>query len=165
MLARTDVGEILTLVNRALSEDVDDRFATLLLGRLDTKGCSFIYTCAGHPTAYVLDHSGAVRVPLRSTGLPLGVRPDSSYEAAPSVTLASGELVLLLTDGVLEAHAPDTEENIFGLDRTLEIVRAHKSKPAREIVDRLYEAVREFCGPRVQFDDLTVLVIKVVSCP
>jgi serine phosphatase RsbU (regulator of sigma subunit) len=163
MLARTDVGEILTLMNRALAADVEDRFATLLLGRLDPRACSFVYTSAGHPTGYVLDPSGAVRTRLRSTGLPLAVRPDSSYEAAAPIILASGELVLLLTDGVLEAHPPDKEEEIFGLDRTLEVVRAHQNKPAREIVDRLYEAVRAFCGPRVQFDDLTVLVLKVMS--
>jgi serine phosphatase RsbU (regulator of sigma subunit) len=160
MLTRTDVGEILTLVNRALAADVEDRFATMLLGRLDPAARTFVYNSAGHATGYVLDGAGAVRVRLESTGVPLAVRPDSTYEAVPPVTLEPGELVLLLTDGVPEAHAPDSEE-LFGLERTLKVVREHRDKPAREIVDRLYAAVNEFCGARVQYDDLTAMVLKV----
>jgi serine phosphatase RsbU (regulator of sigma subunit) len=158
---RSDVGEIVALLNRALAADSPDRFATLLLGRLDGPTRSFVYASAGHFPGYVLDPSGAVRVRLESTGMPLAVVPDGDYEAAPPVVLQPGEVMVLLTDGVPEAFSP--AEELFGLDRTLGVVRAHRDRPAREIVDRLYEAVRDFCGARVQFDDLTVIVIKVVQ--
>jgi hypothetical protein len=80
---------------------------------------------------HVLDRAGAVRVQLRSTAMPLAVRPDTRYEAAPPVALRGGEAVVLLTDGVLEAHGPD-EEHLFGVDRTLDLVRAHRDRPARQ---------------------------------
>jgi serine phosphatase RsbU (regulator of sigma subunit) len=164
MLTRADVGEILTLVNRTLAADVDNDFATLLLARLDTQSCSLTYASAGHVTGHVLDRAGRVRVQLKSTAMALGVRTDTYYEAVPPVALESEEVVVLLTDGVLEAHGPD-DADLFGLDRTLAVVRAHWGKPAREIVDQLYAAVRDFCGARVQVDDLTAIIIKVGARP
>ena len=68
-----------------------------------------------------------------------------------------------LTDGVPEAYSP--AEELFGIDRALGVVRAHRDRPAREIVDRLYEAVHAFCGPRVRLDDLTAIIVKVGTSP
>jgi hypothetical protein len=70
----------------------------------------------------------------------------------------NGELLLLLTDGMVEAHGPD--DNLFGMDRVLDVVRAHQSRTARAIVDTLYGAVRAFCAAQPQLDDMTVIVIK-----
>src|SRR2546426_8505280 len=45
-----DVGEILTLANQVLAEDVDfERFVTLILAKLDARARSLVYTSAGHP--------------------------------------------------------------------------------------------------------------------
>ena len=73
--------------------------------------------------------------------------------------LNSGDLVLLLTDGVIEAIAP--AGSLFGIERALEIVRANRKKTAREIVDVLAREVHEFTQFQAQLDDITVIVIKV----
>jgi sigma-B regulation protein RsbU (phosphoserine phosphatase) len=59
--ARTgsDVGEILTLCNRALVDDFGERFVSLLLARLDPRARSLAFANAGHPTGYVLGPAGA----------------------------------------------------------------------------------------------------------
>jgi serine phosphatase RsbU (regulator of sigma subunit) len=164
LMTRTDVGEVLTLVNRALACDVaDGRFATLLLARLDPRTRSFVYASAGHTTGYVLNGPGPARTLLRSTGIPLAVLPDGDYPTAPPLTLEPGEVVLLLTDGLVEAHSP--AEELFGADRLLQMVQADRSRPAREMVDRLFGAVRGFCGARTQLDDMTAIVLKVESNP
>jgi len=163
LLTRSDVGEILTLVNRALAGDTEDLFATLLLGQLDHRSRSFTYASAGHITGYILDDSGKVRVPLKSTGMPLAIMPDTTYEAAPPITLDPGDLIFLLTDGIIEAHSPD--DVLFGIERTLELIRAQQCKTSREIVDTLYTAVHGFCGVRAQFDDMTTIIIKVATLP
>jgi serine phosphatase RsbU (regulator of sigma subunit) len=156
----TELGEILTLVNQALASDAPEgRFATLLLGRLDPPTRSFVYASAGHTTGYLLDRSGTVKTLLRSTGLPLAVLPESNFAAAAPVPLEPGDMVLLITDGIIEAHGAD--QSLFGADRALEVVRAHCSLAAREIVDTLYRAVRDFCGIRAQPDDMTAILIKV----
>ena len=79
---------------------------TLLFARLDHKARTFQYVSAGHTTGYLLDRSGAVKTHLESTGMPLGVLSDWEFEAAPTLQLEPGDLLLLLTDGVVEAHDP-----------------------------------------------------------
>lgn len=162
MLTRSDIGEIMALVNQALVRDVlDDRFTTLLLARLDPATRTLVHTSAGHPAAYVLDASGRVKLSLKSTGMPLGVMADVVFDPAPPVTLEPGELVLFLTDGIFEARAVD--ETTFGIDRALETIRTNRTKTAREIVSALYSRVCEFCRGRNQLDDMTVVVVKVAT--
>jgi serine phosphatase RsbU (regulator of sigma subunit) len=162
VMTHTDLPEIVGLLNRALVSDaVADRFATLVLARLEPRTGTFSYVSAGHPTGYVLGPAGTVRAPLPSTGLPLAVLPDASFPAAPALALGPGEGVLLLTDGIVEAHSPD--ETLFGTERALETVRANWHRTAREIIDSLYGAVRTFCGVSTQLDDMTAIVIKAES--
>jgi serine phosphatase RsbU (regulator of sigma subunit) len=162
LLSHTDVREIIALVNRALAEDsADGHFMTLLFARLDPAARSFRYVSAGHTTGYVLDRSGEVKTHLESTGMPLGVVPDWEFESAPTLQLEPGDLLLLLTDGVVEAH--DADEQLFGPQRMLDVVRGIRNRPAREIVNTLFDTVRDFCGARAQFDDMTAVVVKVAD--
>jgi sigma-B regulation protein RsbU (phosphoserine phosphatase) len=156
----TDVSQILAVANSMLAKGTeDDRFITLLLGKLDVRRKSICYASAGHPTGYVLDASGAVKGRLESTGLPLSVLPDSEFPTGAPIELANGDLVLLLTDGLLEARSPRTES--FGAQRVLELVRRNRHRSSREIHENLYRAIREFCGRAQPADDVTMMVIKV----
>jgi len=164
-LARThaDVSEILTLANQVLSEDIEDAFITLLLVRLDPCGRSFVYASAGHLTGYVLDASGAVKRTLASTGMPLGIDPGREFPSSGLVALEAGDLILLFTDGAVEARAPDDSE--FGVQRVLDIVRVYRRDPARYILHNLYHAVRAFSQETPQRDDITAVVVKVLPAP
>jgi PAS domain S-box-containing protein len=155
----TDVSEILGLANQLLAGDVEDRFITLLFSRLDPHTRSFVYASAGHLTGYVLDAEGAVKRTLPSTGLPLGAFPEGAFPAGPATTLEAGDLVLLFTDGVVEALCPDN--TVFGVERALDIVRAYRDTSARQVVDNLYHAARVFAHNSPQLDDITAVVIKV----
>jgi len=158
---REDIGEILTTANRILTEDIgEDRYVTLFLGRIDPKSHSFAYASAGHPTGYVLAPSGEIKMLLKRTAVPLGINPAAKYNGAVQVPLQAGDMVLLLTDGIEETMAPD--ESFFGIERTLHVVRQNREKPAREILDALYRAVRDFSQQTPQLDDVTAIVIKVL---
>jgi serine phosphatase RsbU (regulator of sigma subunit) len=163
LLTQNDVAAIVRLINRALSGDTEDRFATLFLGQLDPLTRSLVYASAGHVTGYLLDRSGGIKASLPSTGIPLAILPDYEYIAAPPLILEPEDMVVLLTDGIVEAHSP--AEDLFGLDRTLNVIREHRDRPAREIVDALYQGVRDFCGARAQLDDMTAIIIKVGPSP
>jgi PAS domain S-box-containing protein len=157
---REDTGEILTRANRVLAEDVGyERFVTVLLVSLDPNRHVLAYTNAGHPAGYVLDASGAIKAQLKRTGLPLGIKPDTIYPPSTEVALAQGDVILLLTDGIDEAVAPD--EKLFGVERALDVVRANRAATAQEIVDALFLAVRQFSQDLTQLDDATAVVIKV----
>lgn len=158
---REDPGEILTRANSVLAEDVgSERFITLFFGCIDPATKSFLYSSAGHPPGYVLGPDGKVKATLKRTGIPLGMRPDNVFTAAPAITLSSGDIVLLLTDGIEEATAPD--DSLFGIDRIIETVRANREESAQGILQLLYEAVRRFANQGPQLDDITAIVIKVL---
>lgn len=159
-----DPGEILTLTNRVLAADtIEDRFVTLLFARFDPRSRSLVYASAGHTTGYILDRLGKVRRRLKSTAPPLAILPDCPFPASGLIPLGPGEMVLFLTDGVMEAQAPDS--TVFGIDRALHIVRVYWSDPARRIVENLYHAVRAFSQNTPALDDITMVVIKVDADP
>ena len=163
MLTRNDVSEVLQLANRALSSDTTDEcFVTLMLTCLDPSSGSLVYASAGHTPGYVIDDSGLIRRELWSTGLPLSIEPEGTFGTAQPLFLEKGDVVVLLTDGMIEACKPDG--TLFGVDRVLQTVRANRHLPAAQIVQALYEAVSGFQG-RVAKDDVTAVVIKVTDPP
>jgi serine phosphatase RsbU (regulator of sigma subunit) len=158
-LTNADIGRIVTLANRRLVEDIqNDHFVTLFLARLDPIARSLHYIGCGHPSACILDSSGSVKALLESASPPLGVIPDADFPIGPALTLQSGDLVLFVTDGVIEARAPDNSE--FGFQRAIEVVRACRRDTAVRIVENLYDAVRAYSHNYPQVDDITVVVIK-----
>jgi sigma-B regulation protein RsbU (phosphoserine phosphatase) len=160
VLAHTDIGEILGLLNRALCLDVPEgRFATLFLGRLDVRQRTFTYASAGHPSGYVLDAAGRVKRRLGSTGVPLGIMPEETYATGDVIPLEEGDLVALFTDGFLEAPCADGSQ--IGAERALSLIRSHRSEKPREIVNALYSAVHSRGGSASQADDMTAIVVKV----
>jgi phosphoserine phosphatase RsbU/P len=161
-LTSDDIGRIAGLVNRRLVDDVaGDYFVTLFLARLDARSRSLVFMNAGHPKGCVFDSSGNVKAFLESIGPPLGVFPDADFPVGPAIALEPGDLVLLLTDGVVEAFAPD--DAAFGFQRAIEVVRVNRRKASAEIVHNLYHAVRAFSHNLPQDDDITAVVIKVLE--
>jgi sigma-B regulation protein RsbU (phosphoserine phosphatase) len=156
----TEVDEILKLANTILCREMKDHlFVTLLLAKLDPGTRSFMYASAGHPAGYILDSSGEVKAHLESTGPPLGIMPDAVFPVCCPMALESGDLVLLLTDGLLEATSP--EHSLFGTGRAIDVVRNNRDRTAGEIVASVYHAWRGFSGRGAPLDDITVVVIKV----
>ncbi|MGZ8921186.1 MAG: SpoIIE family protein phosphatase, partial [Limisphaerales bacterium] len=162
ILARlnSDAGIILTEANHVLAEDVgSERFVTLFLVRLNARKRTVAYVNAGHIPGYIIGASGEVLSVLRRTGVPLGLRSDTMYHESAEIELSPGQILLMLTDGFEEAVGEYDE--MLGNERVLELVKQHRDKPANEIVQALYKAVREFAGNSPQIDDLTAIVIKV----
>ncbi len=154
-----DVAEVLARLNGTLlSTHAGEHFITLLLAKLEPRTHALVYASAGHPNGYILTATGAVRATLPSTGLPLGIDAGAIFPAGGPLVLEPGELLLLLTDGVLEARSPDGHQ--FGTQRALDIVRIYRHDDARQIVANLYHAVAAFCQGGPQADDITAVVVK-----
>jgi serine phosphatase RsbU (regulator of sigma subunit) len=159
---QSDPGSILTLVNRVLVEDTaDNQFVTLILASLHGPSRTLRYASAGHTTGYVVDASGGVRSELTSTGVPLGLFHNESFETVSIPALQQGDLVALFTDGVNDAE--DTDGTPFGPSRALEVVHAYRREPSAKIVNRLYRAVRDHAMRQPQTDDITAVICKVGS--
>jgi serine phosphatase RsbU (regulator of sigma subunit) len=154
-----DIDEILARANSSLSKEIEDgQFVTAILTRLDPRSRMLTYANAGHPTGYVLDASGHVKARMESTGFPLAIMPEADFPQGDPIRVDPGDLVLLLTDGVLEVSGPDDE--LFGMDRVLELVRKHRDEPAKDILERLCQAARDFSQGEHLLDDVTAVIVK-----
>lgn len=151
---------ILNEADRLLREDLGaERYITLCFIRFDPATRQLCFANAGHPAAHVLSASGEVKATLKRTGRALGKLGDVQITDGPTLQLESGDLVLLLTDGIDEAMRSDGE--CFGTDRALEVIRQNRTRPLAELVQLLCQAARDFTAPEPQNDDLTVVLIRV----
>lgn len=155
----SDLGEVLTLLNAALAQDMSERhYATLAFCRLRPDTRSLVYASAGHLPGYILTAECAVRRKLDATDIPLGLFPNHPFASSEEIPLQPGDLLVLMTDGITEAEKPDQLQ--FGPERALEYIRAHRSESAQQIVQGLYRAAREFSDGMPQTDDITIVICK-----
>jgi PAS domain S-box-containing protein len=154
-----DADEILGLLNKDLMTRVEERlFVTMMLVRIDPGTRSFVYANAGHPSGYLIDAAGVVKAELESTGTPLGLFADSVFPSSPAIPITPGDLLVLVTDGIMDCEAPDGK--VFGTTGLLDVLGAHRGEPARRIVAALYDAAVRFAGNRPLPDDVTLIVCK-----
>lgn len=132
------------------------RFTTAFLGEWDPRTRTLAYVNAGHNPPLLRRVSGRIER-LETGGLPLGINMERSYESA-SVTLDPGDLLLIYTDGVVEAFDVDDVE--YGEPRLRSLLLAVPSESAAETLQRLMGDVDAFVGPARQHDDVTCLVLR-----
>lgn len=131
------------------------RFVSMFYGELSPSG-AFIYVNAGHPPPYYLPGSGRPE-PLTEGGSVLGPIPDATYDRG-FVELEPGDLVVLYTDGVVEAE--NAAGKPFGSERLIEVVRRRRREPAKQVVQAVCDALAEYCGEVPRQDDRTVMVLR-----
>ena len=157
LLSMGDVDEILHRINQLLVHDLETgRFVTLLLAILDPTTRSLTYSAAGQP-GYHFHSSGDV-TRLDNSGMVLGLLDDASIPPGERITLAPGELIFLATDGLQETHTNGGA--MFGVEQTLELVRANRHQRSRDIIEELNETASRFRQGAPQEDDITMVVIK-----
>ncbi|MCC7420221.1 MAG: SpoIIE family protein phosphatase [Planctomycetaceae bacterium] len=154
----SNLPQILEDVNELLCADLpDSMFISLFLAELDPQARSLRFVSAGHP-AWHLPADGPARQ-LKSTGMVLGLVPTAEYqpEVGP-ISLKPGDIVLLSTDGVVEAMSSDME--LYGKHRMQDIVSRNRHRPSREILEALFADIRKFVGGRPITDDMTAIIVK-----
>jgi len=154
-------ASIISDVNKRLVRDVEDLnlFMTMFYCEIAVKEKIIRWVKAGHEPAILYQPADDSFEALNGKGLPLGVMEDAVYEAFER-RISSGQIILIQTDGIKEACSRESE--IFGTERLLHLIRRHAAKPAREILDKVFEALEHFCHPRQPEDDATLVVIKVL---
>jgi serine phosphatase RsbU (regulator of sigma subunit) len=141
---------------RILADTQTDQFVTVFYGVLDPAGGELAYCNAGHNPAYLFARDGRDVCRLGTTGMPLGMFEEASWQTR-SVHFAPGDVLLIYSDGVTEAQ--DGEGRQFGEARMLDIVQAHRAGLAREMQEVLSAGVRAFTGDTPQYDDMTHLIV------
>ena len=148
-------GQVLEQVNDLLYHDIQGKkFVTCLYAILDPASGRLEYANAGHNLPYRRMERDVAE--LRATGMPLGLMPGMRYEEKETA-LAPGESVLFSSDGLVEAHNPQSE--MFGLPRLEALLAGHPGGAV--LIDFLLAELAAFTGADwEQEDDLTLVTLE-----
>ena len=151
-----DPGDLLALANADLATDNPEMtFVTVALAIIDAETGQGRLCVAGHEAPLRLTAQGVQVMGGYAIQPPLGIIEDLAYASAP-FALAPGEAMLLLSDGVTEAH--DMQGGLFGKERVLAAL-ACETDPATAITVLLRE-VAGFVREAPPADDVTVLAVR-----
>jgi serine phosphatase RsbU (regulator of sigma subunit) len=161
MLSETEVtvGEIMARANRRTKKDIKTgMFVALLYAVLDPRNGRLSLCSAGQtqPIHLSARTGEAILVDTEGDTFPLGILEEADYRET-QLKLAAGDKVIFYTDGIVEAMNKD--EQIFGFDRLLEVVREGRSMSADSLLQAILDKVNRFSGGAAQHDDLTVIVV------
>jgi serine phosphatase RsbU (regulator of sigma subunit) len=131
-------------------------FFTMVYGQVDPVSGRGSLIQAGHPYPLLIRHGGAIE-PLGQGGLPIGIDTDASYEAVP-FELARGEMLLLYSDGIVEAENAAGE--IFSEERLHALIRQHRENPLASLLKAIEGQVQRWCRPRRLEDDVSALLLE-----
>ena len=144
-------------LNTALSNNIaPGRFVTLFYGILDSSSRVFRYENAGHCLPLLVHADGTIDFPAAYSGV-LGLFSHWTYSDR-EVQLRPGDVLLLMTDGVLEAANDKDEE--FGYQRLIASVHASRDQGVHGIRQRILADVAAFCSNQFQ-DDASLIVVTV----
>lgn len=158
ILADEPLAACMERANRLVCQDSQSgMFVTLYLVHLAPNGGEGCSVGAGHnpPLRYHSQGGRVERLPLGS--FPLGVVDDATYREH-DFTLDPGDVLLLYTDGVIDAE--DEEGRGFGEDRLMRAFGDRASESAETLVSDLASTVDRFTRGAPQTDDITLVAIK-----
>jgi phosphoserine phosphatase RsbU/P len=158
-LAREDLSPaaLCSELNGILCDNIaPGRFVTFFYAVLDGENRTLQYESAGHCLPLLVHGSGAIEFPEASSGV-LGLFSHWTY-SDHDLKLASGDVLVMMTDGVLEAW--DAKEEEFGYKRLINSVLASRAQGAHGIRKRVLEDVTTFCNGKFS-DDASLIVVTV----
>ncbi len=158
--------DLIAAVNREFwASTAPEHYATLLFGRYQASTRALRYVSAGHPAPLIFRSDGGIEA-LEATSVPIGLFPEW-HSRERLVTLSPGDIVVICSDGVLEAgmsHGDGVGAALVG-----RAVRAWTAAHAKGLsgatVDQL---VSQICTAAAtadpqQHDDCTVMALRLAE--
>jgi serine phosphatase RsbU (regulator of sigma subunit)/anti-sigma regulatory factor (Ser/Thr protein kinase) len=136
--------------------DGSNMFATVFFGVLDARTNTLSYVNAGHELPIVVGAQGGPKRSLEPTGPAIGLAPDLPF-SVDTITLERGEMLVVYTDGVVDARnmmgESFSEANLMSL-----LERPYPS--AFSLLKHVEHQIFEYIPDSDQFDDVTMLVVR-----
>ncbi|HBE03367.1 MAG TPA: hypothetical protein DC049_12990 [Spirochaetia bacterium] len=152
------LGEIFSGANRYICRDsLSGMFATSFMAYINLKKKKINFSNAGHFDQYLFKARQKKIVPLNAGGKPLGVDENERYQQK-SQAFSSGDLLILFTDGIIEAVNKKHEQ--FGETRLKKIISSGYRLAPSALKNKIISEVKRFTGGNEISDDLAVLIIK-----
>lgn len=162
IMAEADIGmtpaEVMNLTNTHITRlQKSTQFVTVLYGILDLKTRLFSYARAGHEPPLILHADGSVERMTHNPGMAIGLWEPMTLDEK-SITLASGDTLLLYTDGMTDCRNPQGEP--FGLARIKSTLGGLSKQSAQQVCNALLETLQTYQDGSKQDDDVTLVAVK-----
>ena len=152
-------AEICTRMNNALNEDNEQgMFVTMFLGLLDLQTGHLSFCNAGHNPPIVGGGDNQGDFLEMQPNAPIGLFPDLEYEGE-EIESVKGRALFIYTDGLNEAENPQQEQ--FGDERLLSILRNTHFDSAKQVIESLKEEIENHRKGAEPNDDLTMMCLRV----
>jgi serine phosphatase RsbU (regulator of sigma subunit) len=154
---RTQPQEVLNRVNQLLCEkSLPYQFVTLFLFLLSPDGLGQ-FISAGHNPAYLFRSATGNIEELASNANVLGLFDYVSYESG-AFRLDKGDILVVYSDGLPDAQDP--QEEMFGEERLLELIRQEAPSGSHALEQKFLKAIEEFTQGMAQTDDITFVIVE-----
>ncbi len=156
-----DPPRLVAEINHDLCRSIDDSgFMTLFFGTLNPEQRSLNWVSAGQAPLFIYraDLAGGHIEELGSSGIPLGIIPESDYEMEPTLHFNPGDILLIGTDGLWETH--NYADEMFGTERLCTVLQESAHLPVEDIARQIFAELDLFRGDRSVDDDLTLMLVK-----
>jgi sigma-B regulation protein RsbU (phosphoserine phosphatase) len=135
------------------------RYLTAFYCVIDTQSKQLTYSKAGHQPGLLIRSGSNSIEELSTSGIFLGMFEDEDFEEK-TIQLASGDRVVLFTDGITESANNDKEQ--FGDERLHNALIDSMTLSIDDSVDTVLNNVAEFSGSKLGRDDRTIVMIEIV---
>jgi hypothetical protein len=156
-------ADTLAKVNDALTRDLGGKmFISMIYGILDPEAKTITWARAGGTPAVRYNTTSGELVEIRPPGMVLGMKAGAIFRQSlreEVTTLASGDAILLYTDGVSETMNHEQEE--WGLERLFAVVKSHATSGPDPLLRAIMSEVDSFRGSLPVHDDMTLLALAV----
>ncbi len=150
---------VLEKANKLIAKDAKGgMFVTAFYAILDIPDKILKFSNAGHNPPLFFHSSTGECEELRMEGIALGVFEEARFHEK-EIAFKRGDIIVFYTDGVVEAI--DKTERQFGMRKLTELLKDKHHLRAAELIKIIKEEVKEFSGNQPQFDDFTLMVVKV----
>ena len=147
---------LVTRLNRQLYANTPpEKYATFYCAVYDARNSRLSYTNAGHLAPILIRNGEVLR--LESNGTVVGIFPEYPFEQC-DVNLMPGDLLAAFTDGITESE--NAQEEQFGEQRLIELLRANVGRPLDEIIQNVMNAVGRWAHDPSMRDDITMLLAR-----
>jgi sigma-B regulation protein RsbU (phosphoserine phosphatase) len=137
----------------------DPRYCTAIFGTLRSEagGITAELASGGHPPPLLVRADGTAEFVEGSDGTLIGILPSSEFPLT-EVTLGAGDLLLLYTDGLIEARAAGSRI-LFDLDALRDLAQGYAGQSPKALVSALTGTIAGF-GPHLA-DDVALLALGI----
>jgi len=151
---------IMSWANRGICSESSkiDHFASVALINYDaTTKQAEVTTCGNNPVFLYTAADKQIKQ-ISTPSEPMGVTKETVYTDI-KLTLSKGDIIASCTDGVIESLNENGVQ--YSVENLKKAITKNSSASAKDISNRVKDDLKKYCGVAQQYDDQSLLVIKI----